>query len=245
MTISAKDRIIFALDVPGVDEASGYVRLLRGHVGVFKVGLELFVSTGPAIIKAVRDAGAEKIFLDMKFHDIPETVKRAMASAGALNADFVTVHCEGRGLLKAVSEASAAGMKVLGVTVLTSLDLEDMRDAGIDPRYQTPEALVLQRALIAKESGCAGVVCSGLEAKAVRALVGPDFLIVTPGIRSESDAVHDQKRATTAYQAIRNGADYIVVGRPIRRASDPVKAAEAIAGEIERGVEDRTDRTLS
>ncbi len=239
MTISAKDRIIFALDVPGVDEASGYVRLLRGRVNVFKVGLELFVSAGPAVIKAVRDAGAEKIFLDMKFHDIPETVRGAMVAAKSLNADFVTVHCEGKGLLKAVNEAGGLGIKVLGVTVLTSLDKEDMADAGIDPRYQTTEALVLQRARVAKEAGCAGVVCSGLEAKAVRALVGADFLIVTPGIRSETDPVGDQKRTTTAYEAILNGADYIVVGRPIRKALDPVKAAEAIAGEIERGLRDR------
>lgn len=239
MTISAKDRIIFALDVPGVDEASGYVRLLRDHVGVFKIGLELFVSAGPTVIKAVRDAGAKKIFLDMKFHDIPETVKGAMAAAGSLNADFVTVHCEGKGLIKAVSEASAGGVKVLGVTVLTSLDKEDMLDAGIDPRYQTPEALVLQRARVAKDSGCAGVVCSGLEAKAVRAMVGKDFLIITPGIRSESDPASDQKRTTTAYEAILSGADYVVVGRPIRKAADPAKAADAIAGEIERGLKDR------
>ncbi|MEK6790685.1 MAG: orotidine-5'-phosphate decarboxylase [Deltaproteobacteria bacterium] len=239
MTISPKDRIIFALDVQGIDEAVEYVRLLKGHVGVFKVGLELFISTGPAIIKAVRDAGAEKIFLDMKFHDIPETVRGALSVAKALNADFVTVHCEGRGILKALSEASGLGVKVLGVTVLTSLDKEDMQDAGIDPRYQTPEALVLQRARVAKESGCAGVVCSGLEAKAVRALVGANFLIVTPGIRSESDPVGDQKRVTTAYEAIRSGADYVVVGRPIRKAPDPAKAAEAIADEIERGLRDR------
>ena len=119
--------------------------------------------------------------------------------------------------------------------MLTSLDKEDMQDAGIDPRYQTPEALVLQRARVAKESGCAGVVCSGLEAKAVRALVGANFLIVTPGIRSESGPVGDQKRVTTAYEAIRSGADYVVVGRPIRKAPDPAKAAEAIADEIERG----------
>lgn len=239
MTISPKDRIIFALDVQGIDEAVKYTRLLKDHVGVFKVGLELFVSAGPDVVKAVRDAGAQKIFLDMKFHDIPETVRGAISAANSLHADFVTVHCEGRGLLKAVVDANSGGVKVLGVTVLTSLGMEDMQDAGIDPRYQTPGTLVLQRARVAKESGCAGVVCSGLEAKAVRAVVGDDFLIVTPGIRSESDPVGDQKRTTTAYQAIVNGADYIVVGRPIRKAKDPVRAAEGIASEIERGLKDR------
>lgn len=237
-----KDRIIFPLDVPGIDEAIKLVKLLKDHVGVFKIGLELFVAQGPAIVKAVKESsGAKAIFLDMKFHDIPATVKGAMRSASGLGADFITVHCdEGRGLLSAVVEGNKnSSTKVLGVTVLTSLSKEDMADIGIDSRFKEPVDLVLHRARLAREAGCAGIVCSGLEASSVRETFGSGLLIITPGIRSSWDAVGDQKRVTTPYEAIRNGSDYIVVGRPIRNADDPVKAAQKIAEEVERGLKER------
>lgn len=242
LKLAPKDRIIFALDLPTAKEAVKYIDLLRDHVGVFKVGLELFVAEGPSVLDAVRERmGGKGIFLDMKFHDIPATVKGAMRSASALGAEFITVHCdEGRGLLKAVVEGNTGGTKVLGVTVLTSLSAEDMHEIGIDPkRYKTPADLVLKRAQLARAAGCAGVVCSGQEASAVRKEFGEDFIIVTPGIRGPNDPAGDQKRVATPYEAVMNGADYIVVGRPIRNAPDPVQAATVIAKEIEKALKDR------
>lgn len=235
MSLSPKDRIIFALDVPDVEGAKKYVDLLREHVGVFKIGLELFVACGPEIVRTVRERGGRGIFLDLKFHDIPETVKGAMRSAAALGVDFVTVHTsDGSSILKAAVEA-AGNTKVLGVTVLTSLSKEAFPEAGIDESF-TPESLVLHRAKTARASGCAGVICSGLEAKAVRAALGPGFLIITPGVRTKEDGAGDQLRVVTPYDAISNGADYIVVGRPIRNAPNPVEVAKRIAGEIERAL---------
>lgn len=233
MAITPKDRIIFALDVPGIDEARRFVGLLKDHVGMFKIGLELFVACGPAVVNAVRENGGRGIFLDLKFHDIPETVKGAMTSASTLGVDLVTVHTsDGQAMMRAAVEA-AGSAKVLGVTVLTSLAGDALKEAGIDPKF-TPETLVLHRAKSAKAAGCAGIVCSGQEARAVRETFGPDFLIVTPGVRSADDAIGDQKRVVTPVEAIKNGADYIVVGRPIRKAPDPVEAAKRIAGEIEK-----------
>lgn len=240
--LSPRERIIFAIDLPALDEAVKYVDLLRDHVGVFKIGLELFCACGPAVVHAVneRTEGAG-VFLDLKFHDIPATVRGAIRSASMLKARFITVHCdEGRGLLKAAVEGSASGTRVLGVTVLTSLSREDFLDAGIDAsRFSAPEDLVLHRARIARLAGCAGVVCSGLEVGMVKKEFGPDFLAVTPGIRGVGEDRGDQKRTVTPYEAVYNGADYIVVGRPIRNAPDPVKAADSIAGEIERALKDR------
>ena len=233
MNISPKDRIIFALDVASVDEAAKFTSLLKDHVGMFKVGLELFVAAGPAVVKAVRDNGGAGIFLDLKFHDIPETVKGAMRSASTLGADLVTVHTsDGQMMMKAAVEAAGTS-KVLGVTVLTSLTADAFPEAGIDGKF-TPESLVMHRALSAKAAGCAGIVCSGQEARAIREALGPDFLIVTPGVRSADDAIGDQKRVVTPFEAVKNGADYIVVGRPIRKAQNPVEAAKRIAGEIEK-----------
>lgn len=238
MRLSPKDRIIFALDVPDLEGARKYVRLLKDHVGVFKIGLELFVASGPEVVRAVRETGGRGVFLDLKFHDIPETVKGAVRSAAALGADFMTVHAsDGSSMLKAAVEA-AGKTKVLGVTVLTSLSSESFPEAGIDGKF-TPESLVLHRAAVVKAAGCAGVVCSGLEAKGVRDSHGPDFLIVTPGVRTSEDAKGDQKRIVTPFEAISNGADYIVVGRPIRDAKDPAQAAERIAAEIESALDER------
>jgi orotidine-5'-phosphate decarboxylase len=238
---ASKDRIIFPLDVASLAEAVKFAALLNNHVGVFKIGLELFTACGPSVVKAVKEKAPDApIFLDMKFHDIPATVKGAMKSAAVLGVDFITVHCDdGRGLLKAVAEAGAGKIKVLGITVLTSLSQADLAEIGIDPKYKTPAELVLHRARLARLAGCAGVVCSGQEANAVREEFGRDFLIVTPGIRSATDDTGDQKRTVTPYEAIYSGADYIVVGRPIRNAPDPVKAAEAIAKEIERAMANR------
>lgn len=235
------ERIIFPLDLPTLGGALDFVELLRDRVGVFKVGLELFVKSGPSAVEAVRDTAPDaKIFLDLKFHDIPATVKGAVRSASSLGVDFLTVHAsEGAALLEAVTEGAGPGVKVLGVTVLTSLSRQDLVDTGIDEKYRDTSALVLHRARLARLAGCAGVVCSGLEAQAVRDEFGPDFLIVTPGVRRGGDETGDQKRVVTPAEAIRNGADYIVVGRPIRNAPDPVRAAEEIALEVEEALEEK------
>lgn len=240
--LSPKDRIIFALDVSTIKEAEGLVRILKDHVGMFKIGLQLFVGEGPKVIDAVLAQSSQaKVFLDMKFHDIPETVKGALKSANLHGVEFVTVHCdEGKGLLKSAVE-TAENTKILGVTVLTSISKEGLGDIGIAPELQDPKKLVLHRARIAKAAGCYGVVCSGEEVRAVKEEFGDSLIAVTPGIRLAGETVKndDQKRIVTPYKAITDGADYIVVGRPIRTASDPAKTADAIAGEIEQALKDR------
>ncbi|MEE9613428.1 MAG: orotidine-5'-phosphate decarboxylase [Thermodesulfobacteriota bacterium] len=236
--ISPKDRIILPLDVPTTGEALSLVKTLKEHVGVFKIGLELFVGEGPDVVTRVKaEAPDAKIFLDMKFHDIPATVRGAMNSAAGLGVDFVTVHCDSPALLEAVVGAGSRELKVLGVTVLTSLSQNDLEEVA--PRLRLPEALVLHRANLANEAGCAGIVCSGLEVKLVKEAFGPDFIAVTPGIRfseEKEDKKDDQKRVVSPYEAVRDGADYIVVGRPIRQAPDPREAAERVAKEIQRAL---------
>jgi orotidine-5'-phosphate decarboxylase len=238
---SPQKRIIFALDVATLAPALGFVDLVKDRVGVFKIGLELFTSVGPEAIRAVKERAPEcGIFLDMKFHDIPATVRGAAGSAGALGVEFVTTHCsDGPEMLRAAVEGGP-GVKVLGVTVLTNLSKEGLIASGLDAaRFATPADLVVYRARMAARAGCAGVVCSGLEARSVKDACGKDFLVVAPGIRMETDPPDDQKRTTTPYEAISNGADYIVVGRPIRNAADPARAAEEISKEIERALKER------
>jgi len=233
----AKDYIIFPLDVPSIDEAKRFVNLLAEDVGMFKVGLELFIQSGPDIIRFIQAAGSAGIFLDLKLHDIPETVSRAMRRIAALGVTFATVHCgESRRTLEAAVAGSQGKVAVLGVTVLTSVSKEDIKDAGFQPDFQADlSRLVLQRAEMAKAAGCAGIVCSGLEANAMKARFGPDFVVVTPGIRplDTASAEDDQRRITTPAQAVANGSDYLVIGRPIRDADDPKMAANRIAQEIE------------
>ncbi|ACL05020.1 orotidine 5'-phosphate decarboxylase [Desulfatibacillum aliphaticivorans] len=223
--IEPKDRIIFALDVPSLDQASHYAKLLAPHIGMFKVGLELFAAEGPSVVKEVLNAG-NRVFLDLKLHDIPKTVERAMSVLAGLGVSLATVHTTGGpDMLKAAVEGAQGKLGVLGVTVLTS--------EGGNP--QTISDRVLLRAETAKEAGCAGVVCSGLEAAKVRQAVGEDFFIVTPGIRMADDnSKDDQKRVVTPGLAVRSGASHIVVGRPIRDAADPVQAAKAMALDIEK-----------
>ena len=248
VTESGKGRIIFPLDFPDLDKAKKYIEMLDGHVGLFKVGLELFVSVGPSALSMISNrAKTTKIFLDMKFHDIPTTVKGAQRAANFHGAEFITVHCdEGKPLLEAVVDSVQNGTKVLAITVLTSLSQQDLRDIGISKEYQDPLELVLHRARLAKRAGCSGVVCSGKEVKAVRAEFGKDFIVVVPGIRPSWGAVadDDQKRIVTPYEAILNGADYIVVGRPIKNAEDPVKATDKIAKEIDQALEEKKNNSF-
>lgn len=224
-----KDRLIFALDVDTAQEAERLVGLLAGEVGVFKVGLELFVSAGPQVIERVRGAGARGIFLDLKLHDIPATMAAAARAAAKLGVDMITCHADQAGIFDGVDLGSA---KLLGVSVLTSLGSEDLAAMGYPPELQDPKALVLRRAALAMAAGCAGVVCSGWEAAAVRGELGPEALVVCPGIRMPGAEVQDQKRVMTPGRAIAAGASHIVVGRPIRTAENPAESARQIADDI-------------
>ncbi len=229
------DPIYVALDMTDAAEAASLAKRLHGHVGGIKLGLEFFVANGPGGIRAVSDAGLP-VFLDLKLHDIPNTVAGAMASAVALNPAIVTIHAGGgAAMMRAASEAARKAKHpplVIAVTVLTSLDDRDLDAVG-----QRSPALeqAVRLALLAKESGLDGVVCSPHEVAAIRARCGADFKLVVPGIRPASAALGDQKRVMTPAQAVAAGADHLVIGRPITQAQDPVLAAQAIAAELRAG----------
>ncbi|MEW6444162.1 MAG: orotidine-5'-phosphate decarboxylase [bacterium] len=236
------ESLCFALDVPDREAARDLVTRLAGTVGLFKVGLELFVSEGPSLLREMAGWGAAKIFLDLKLHDIPRTVLGACRSAGRAPVELLSVHAEalwqsGRSRDRSISEA---GPRLLGITVLTSVADQDLEPLGYARGLSVSELVVL-RASIAREAGCAGVVCSGREVGLIRKRLGADLLVLAPGIRPEWALVSgdDQSRVRTAYGAIREGADYVVVGRPIRDAPDPREAAARIVEEIERGYRDR------
>ena len=234
-SLSAKDRLIFALDYPTAEVAEKAVAALKDHVGLFKVGLELFVSAGPGIVRSITENSGCGVFLDLKFHDIPETVQSAVRAAVLLGIRFVTVHASGgRRLLKMAVEGASNDTNILAVTVLTSLSQSDLADIGIDKDLKLSR-LVLQRARLAMEAGCAGVICSGEEVREVKQQISRGLIAVVPGVRPDwvEVAGDDQKRMATPRDAIRNGADYIVVGRPIRTAKDPARAADRIVEEIE------------
>ena len=231
-----KDYIIFPLDLPDYNQAMHYVALLKGHVGLFKVGLELFISQGPKILESIREAGGAGIFLDLKLHDIPATVQRAFMAASRHGPEFVTVHCdEGGDTLKSVAENNPGGTRILAITVLTSLNQKNLSQLGYREEYAGDlSRLVLLKARTAREAGCHGVVCSGHEVARVKRELGSDLIAVTPGIRPEWSIVgqDDQKRIVTPKIAVERGADYIVIGRPIRDAQDPADAAKRVAEEV-------------
>ena len=234
---NAKDYIIFPLDVAAEDEAKRYVELLADHVGLFKVGLELFIRSGPEIVRFINSAGSAGVFLDLKLHDIPATVFRAMEGIADLGVYFATVHCgETPKMLEAAVAGSRGEVRLLGVTVLTSVSAEDVEAAGYRSEYYPDlSGLVLKRARMAQKAGCAGVVCSGLESMVIKKQIGAGFITVTPGIRPSwaAEKKDDQQRVTTPAQAVNNGSDYLVIGRPIRNAADPREAAGRVADEIE------------
>jgi orotidine-5'-phosphate decarboxylase len=230
--VKPEERIIVALDVPKLAAALALADRLKGAVGCFKVGLELFAAGGPDAVRWVKARG--KVFLDLKLHDIPETVGRATAVAASYGVDLLTVHSAGgRAMLsRAAKEAHEHGARVIAVTALTSLDERDLAEV----RIQGPLVeLVIARAKLAQDAGCDGVVASPQEAAAIRAACGKEFLIVTPGVRPAGAAVGDQKRVATPRSAVESGADYIVVGRPITGAPDARAAAVAIAEELAGG----------
>lgn len=236
-TTSARDRLIFALDVNSRPEADGLVKALVGHVGLFKIGLELFSAEGPSIVRQVSDAGG-RVFLDLKLHDIPTTVERAAGMASRMQVRFLTVHASGgKRMLEAACRGAREGAgtgreaaKILAVTVLTSMDDADLRDVGLEG----PVAVAAERlALVADRAGCYGVIASAREVQIIRTVCRDGFAIVTPGIRPAGADTQDQSRNETPASAIQAGADYLVVGRPIRDAADPAKAADAIVAEME------------
>lgn len=227
--MNVRDRLIIALDLPDVEAAQRIVDAV-GEAGTFyKIGYQLMPVGGIELAKRLSAAG-KKVFLDFKFHDIGATVERGVKSVRKLGADFLTVHAEPDVLKGAVDgRGDDKRLKILGVTVLTSLDQESLRRMGVDMALET---LVLKRAEFAVEAGVDGVIASAREAAAIRARFGDALLIVTPGVRPVGAGADDQKRVVTPAEAITAGADHLVVGRPIVASPDPAGAARAIAAEI-------------
>ncbi|MBW1713798.1 MAG: orotidine-5'-phosphate decarboxylase [Deltaproteobacteria bacterium] len=228
--MKARQRLVVALDTSDQSQALAWTRDLGPEVGWFKVGLELFTAAGPDLVRDIKNLGG-RVFLDLKLHDIPATVRGALNAAQGLGAEMITVHIQaGPDWIRAV--APRERLKVVGVSLLTSLAPQDLEALG--QRTNDPSALVLDRARLALEAGLSGVVCSGREAAAVRSVLGPEKLIICPGIRPAWSLVDgdDQARVTTPAQAVRAGADLIVVGRPILGAPDPVRAAQEVVQEL-------------
>ena len=226
--------LIVALDVNNRQEAVEKVKAIGDSVGFYKIGLELFTAEGPDVVKAVKDLG-KRVFLDLKFHDIPRTVERAVKAGGKLGVDLMTIHSVGgRAMIRAAAGAAAEfgtnGPKILAVTVLTSLDQTDLEDVGIKGR--TPAEQVEAMARFAIDNGANGLVCSPKEVGNLSKMLKAGALFVTPGVRPAGSAVGDQKRVATPAEAVRDGATHLVVGRPILAAEDPVVAAKAIRAEM-------------
>ena len=230
----AKDKIIVPLDVPGAPEAVRLVRQLSGIISYYKVGLELFTRCGPSVVEEVRAAADEgcRIFLDLKLHDIPNTVLHAVRAAAALKVDLLTVHLSGGGaMLRAAAQEAGDSLLLLGVTVLTSSDEGTLRETGV---AGSVEDQVLRLAGLGVECGLRGVVASPLEIRALRERLGDGLKIVTPGVRLEASggAGDDQRRVLTPDQALQAGADFLVIGRPITAQPNPREAAQEIVESI-------------
>ena len=226
--------LIVALDVQTREEAVEKVKLIGDAVGFYKIGRELYTAEGPDVVKAVKDLG-KKVFLDLKLHDIPRTVERAVKSGGKLGVDLMTIHSVGgKAMIRAAADAAAefgeAGPKILAVTVLTSLDQDDLADVGIVGR--TPADQVAAMARFATANGAHGLVCSPREVGALSKALSAGTLFITPGVRPAGAAVGDQKRVATPADAVRDGSTHLVVGRPILAADDPTAAARAILAEM-------------
>jgi len=230
-------RLIVALDVPDMKSAKHLVKILYPTVEIFKIGSYLFTACGPEVVEMVHKTGG-KVFLDLKFHDIPNTVANAASEVAKMGVFMFNVHASGgakmmQAAVDAARKAAAVAAKpkplVLAVTVLTSMDEPDLRQMGI---LRNTDEQVMHLAAIAQEAGCDGVICSVEEASNIRKTLGNNFVIVTPGIRPSGSDIADQKRIATPHSAIEAGADYIVVGRPIIEAQDPVAVANKILEEM-------------
>ena len=224
--------IIVALDFPDADEALRCVDTLGQHATFYKIGLQLFTAEGPNIVRQLKDRD-KRVFLDLKFHDIPNTVAGAVASASRLDVDMLTVHASGgAAMIRAAVDSAASASHpplVLAVTVLTSMDASTLAAIGVSA---DPTAHVIRLAGLAKEAGCGGIVCSPQEIAPVRKQIGDDLKLVVPGIRPAGAASDDQARIATPQDAIQAGADYLVIGRPITAAPDPLRAVQAITSEV-------------
>lgn len=233
---SARNRLIVALDVPDAASAFALVDRLDGHCRWFKVGLELFVAAGPQIVEKLAARGYS-VFLDLKFHDIPNTVAGAVRSAAALGAKLLNVHALGGPAMLAAARGALAGVanppQLLAVTILTSMDRQQLGAIGID---REPAAQVESLARMGLEAGIRGFVCSSEEVERLRAIGGPEAVLVVPGIRPAGAGVGDQRRIATPADALRRGASYLVVGRPITQAADPAAAAEAVLKEMSAAI---------
>ena len=236
---SMRERLIVALDVDSLEQAQDLVRLLAGEVGMFKIGKQLFTHAGPQAVRLIQDLGGE-IFLDLKFHDIPNTVAKAAIEATRLGVKMFNVHASGslEMMVTTVKEVERVCRQekrrrpiMLAVTVLTSLNQDDLKRLGVELKVADQ---VVRLALLTKEAGMDGVVASPQEVSDIREACGRRFVIVTPGIRPADGARNDQQRVMTPTDAVRGGVDYIVVGRPIVEAQDPLAAARAIVAEMER-----------
>ncbi|MGE3148379.1 MAG: orotidine-5'-phosphate decarboxylase [Pseudorhodoplanes sp.] len=226
--VDARDRLIVALDVPSVSAAAGMVEKLGGAVSFYKIGYQLAFAGGLAFAQELVRAH-KQVFIDLKLHDIGNTVAKGVESVTKLGATFLTVHAYPQTMQAAAQARQGSPLKILGVTVLTSYGDADLQEAGYGMDVR---ALVARRAGQAREAGLDGVVCSAEEAGVLRAIVGSEMVLVTPGIRPSGAKADDQKRVMTPSAAMATGADYLVVGRPITEAEDPKAVAEAIVGDI-------------
>jgi orotidine-5'-phosphate decarboxylase len=228
-TISPRDRLIVALDFPTKSKALALVSALSGAVSTYKIGLQLYTAEGPEIIRAVAATGAE-IFLDLKLHDIPNTVAKAVAAAGELGVQMLTVHLSGgRAMLSAAVEARPPNLFLLGVTVLTSATPETLSESGVNSSI---EEQVLRLAELGQKSGIDGLITSPHEVRILRERLGDQMRLITPGVRPSWAAADDQKRFTTPNEALKSGADYLVIGRPITADPDPRAAVDRLLAEI-------------
>ncbi len=232
-TLPARERIIVALDLPAERDALQMVETLADTVSWYKIGLQLYTAAGPSVLRNVAATGA-KVFLDLKLHDIPNTVRKTVASAAELGVQMLTIHLSGgRAMIEAATAAQGNDLMILGVTVLTSFDAEKLQEIGVGVPL---EGHVVNLAKLGAECGIRGVVASWHELSALRATLGNHMTIVTPGIRPEWTEAGDQKRFATPRQAVESGADYLVIGRPITSHSRPREAFERIVREIEEEV---------
>lgn len=236
-SIDAKDRLILALDVPAIDDAREMVRALEGAVNFFKIGLTLQLAPGVEdLIRSLIEKNI-KVFLDYKYYDVPETLKKAVSRASGLGVSFLTIHGSSALIKSAVMGKGNSPMKLFTVTVLTSMDADDMAEMGYTKH--SVEELVLFRARKALEAGCDGVIASGHEARQIKELSQNKLLVVTPGIRPDDYRQDDQKRRSTASDAIAAGADYLVIGRPITEAENHRHAAETFLDEMQKAFDSR------
>ena len=224
-------RVIIPLDFPTLDDALGLVDSLGEATDCYKVGLELFTSAGPAAVQALKERD-KRVFLDLKLHDIPNTVARAVGRARDLEVDLLTLHATGgRRMMEAAAEAAGDDLTLLGVTVLTSMTSSDVEDSW-GRVLDSLEEEVVRLARLARESGVGGVVASVREAAPIRSALGGDLVVVTPGIRLAGDDAHDQARVSTPAEAVAAGADYLVIGRSITQAPDPAEALRRVYEEM-------------